>query len=58
MKNLQDYNKFIQSLEKDAKTLLFFHRIIDEIVITDFEHRLLGRWDIENGQPITKQKTK
>lgn len=51
MKNPQAYNQFIQSLELDAKGHLFFHRIEDDIYITDQTHRLLGIWDLENGTP-------
>ena len=51
MKNLQEYNKFVQSLEKEAKGGLFFHHVNEAIVITDFEYRLLGQWHIEQGRP-------
>lgn len=52
MKNLHDYNKYVQTLEKRASGGLFFHRINEQIYITDFTHKLLGIWDLLHGLPI------
>ena len=52
MKNLSDYNKFVQSLESKTKNGLFFHRINDQIYITDFTHKLLGIWELNPGEPL------
>jgi hypothetical protein len=52
MKNLSDYNKFVQSLESKTNNGLFFHRINDQIYITDFTHKLLGIWEINPGAPL------
>ena len=52
MKNLHAYNKYVQSLEMRASGGLFFHRINEQIYITDFTHRLLGVWDLTEGSAI------
>lgn len=52
MKNLHAYNKYVQSLEKRASGGLFFHRINEQIYITDFTHKLLGIWDLMEGMAI------
>ncbi len=52
MKNLGDYNKFVQSLESRTNNGLFFHRINDQIYITDFTHKLLGIWELNPGKPL------
>jgi hypothetical protein len=53
MRNLQGYNEYIQSLEIDVKGCLFYHRIQDQIYITDATHKLLGIWDLKTGAGIT-----
>ncbi len=57
MKNLTQYNKFIQSLELKATGGLFFHRINEQIYITDYTHRLLGIWELDPGQPLAFKET-
>jgi hypothetical protein len=52
MKNLHDYNKYVQSLETRANGGLFFHRINEQIYITDFAHKLLGIWEVNPGIPL------
>ncbi|MCS5711223.1 hypothetical protein [Candidatus Berkiella aquae] len=52
MKNLYAYNKFLQALEKRSSGGLFFHRINEQIYITDFTHKLLGIWDLMEGTVI------
>ncbi len=52
MKNLNEYNKFVQTLEIKANGGLFFHRINDQIYITDYAHRLLGIWELDPGHAI------
>ncbi len=57
MKNLAQYNKFVQSLELKAKGGLFFHRINEQIYITDYSHRLVGIWELDPGQPVPFKDT-
>lgn len=52
MKNIQGYNQFVQALEKKAQCGLFFHRINTHIYVTDYNHKLLGIWDLPNGQTL------
>lgn len=52
MKNLQEYNVFVQTLENNPTGGLFFHHINFQIYITDFNNKLLGIWDIEAGASI------
>lgn len=52
MINLYEYNTYVQSLETKAHGGLLFHRINEQIYITDFGHRLLGIWDILLGHAI------
>jgi hypothetical protein len=52
MKNILEYNAYIQTLEAQAKGGLFFHHINQQIYITDFSNRLLGIWDLELGHSI------
>ncbi len=52
MKNLTEYNKYVQTLETKAQGGLFFHRINEQIYITDFTHKLLGIWELNPGHPI------
>lgn len=52
MKNLHAYNKYLQILEKRACGGLFFHRTHEQIYITDFNHKLLGIWDLLEGSSI------
>ncbi|MBS0287924.1 MAG: hypothetical protein JSR17_11545 [Proteobacteria bacterium] len=52
MKNLSEYNKFVQTLELKAQGGLFFHRINEQIYITDYTHKLLGIWELDPGHPI------
>lgn len=56
MKNLHHYNRFIQSLEKQAKGGLHFHYINRQIYITDFTQRLLGIWDLYLDESIDWKK--
>jgi len=49
IKNVGEYNKFLESLENEARSSLFFHRINNNIYITDAENHLLGIWDTEIG---------
>lgn len=57
MKNLSEYNHFIQSLEAKANGGLFFHRINQQIYITDYSHKLLGIWQLDPGHPIPFKDT-
>ena len=52
MKNLQEYNRFVQTLEIRSQGGLFFHRINEQIYITDFTHKLLGIWELYPGHPL------
>lgn len=57
MKNLKKYNEFVQSLELKAQGGLFFHRINEQIYITDYSHRLLGIWELDPGHVIPFKDT-
>ncbi|MGD9593012.1 MAG: hypothetical protein AB7V32_10870 [Candidatus Berkiella sp.] len=57
MKNLKKYNEFVQSLELKAQGGLFFHRINEQIYITDYSHRLLGIWELDPGHVISFKDT-
>lgn len=50
MKNLENYNHYVQSLEKIADGGMFFHRIENYIYITDSTRKLLGVWDLMVGE--------
>lgn len=51
MKNLINYNQYVQSLEGTAVGGLCFHHIEQCIYITDSSRKLLGIWNLETGQP-------
>ncbi len=53
MKNLIEYNEFIQTLENKAIGGLFFHHIDQQIYVTDYSHKLLAIWDITRGQSVS-----
>lgn len=49
MKNLKDYNKFVQSLENIAVGGMIFHHIENFIYITDSTRKLIGIWNLTKG---------
>ena len=52
MRNPQEYNRFVQSLESKTAGVLFFSRIGKQIYITDDTHVILGIWDTDKGSPV------
>lgn len=51
MKNPGAYNRFIESLELQGQGGLLYHRIDHFIYITNAQHKLLGVWNLETGEP-------
>jgi hypothetical protein len=45
----------VQRLENDAEGGMFFHRIENKIYVTDYEHKLLGIWDLTEAKPLDSE---
>lgn len=55
---VHSYQEFIDTLSLVAEGGLFFHRIEDEIYITDYKHSLLGVWNLKLEAPCILRPTK